>query len=109
VNRVEQRALELEREARLELGELLRLQQDLSRLKTETLDKFAEGDLEGKELVAGFLAVVNDARNYLTRLTLHERDNLSEQARRAGRQVDEVWAEAVGRSGKSPQRKEETA
>jgi len=40
----------------------------LTRLKAEALDRFVEGELKGKELMAAFLAHVADARDYLTRL-----------------------------------------
>jgi TRAP-type uncharacterized transport system substrate-binding protein len=95
VTQIEQRVLELESAATLDLGTLLHLQQSLSHLKKKVLDQFAEGALEGKELMSGFLAVVNDTRNYLTRLILHERDNLKEQAHHEGLKVKDVWARAV--------------
>jgi TRAP-type uncharacterized transport system substrate-binding protein len=95
VNQVEHRVLALESAATLDLATLLQLQHNLSYLKKEVLDKFAEGALEGKELMSGFLAVVNDTRNYLTRLILHERDHLKEQAQHEGIKVKEIWARAV--------------
>jgi len=91
-----QRALELELGAMLDLRELLRLQVELSRLKNEALSRFAEGKLEGEALIAGFVAHVNNARNYLTRLILHERDNLENRAQSEQRPAEELWAETMG-------------
>lgn len=93
---VEQRALDLELGAMLDLRELLRLQVELSRLKNEALSRFAEGKLEGEALISGFVAHVNDARNYLTRLILHERDNLENRAQSEQRPAEELWAESMG-------------
>jgi hypothetical protein len=93
---IEQKALDLELGAMLDLKELLRLQVELSRLKNEALARFAEGSLEGEELISGFVAHVNDARNYLTRLILHERDNLENRAQSENRPAEELWEEAVG-------------
>jgi TRAP-type uncharacterized transport system substrate-binding protein len=93
---IEQKALDLELGAMLDLRELLRLQVDLSRLKNEALSRFAEGNLEGEALISGFVAHVNDARNYLTRLILHERDNLENRAQSENRPAEELWEEAVG-------------
>jgi TRAP-type uncharacterized transport system substrate-binding protein len=93
---IEQRALNLELAAMLDLKELLRLQLDLNRLKNEALSRFAEGKLEGESLMSGFIAHVNDARNYLTRLILHERDNLENRAQSENRPAEELWTEVLG-------------
>jgi len=96
VTEIERRVLQLEMSATLELRELLQLQQELGRLKGEALAKFAAGELEGDELISGFLAHVNDARNYLARLILHGRDNLEEEAIIQGRPLGALWNETVG-------------
>ena len=80
----------------LDLKELLRLQVDLSHIKNEALSRFAEGKLEGEALISGFVAHVNDARNYLTRLILHERDNLENRAQSENRPAEELWIETIG-------------
>ncbi|MGE3809140.1 MAG: TAXI family TRAP transporter solute-binding subunit [Gemmataceae bacterium] len=95
VSHVEQRALELERSAALDLRVLLRLQRELNQIKDEVLRKFASGEVQGELLVSGFLTLVNDARNYITRLLLHERQNLEQQAVQVGRSVDELWRQAL--------------
>jgi hypothetical protein len=107
VNKIEQEALILERGAELDLRKLLRLQLRLTQLKDEALKKFAAGKLQGEELVAGFLTLVNDTRNYLTRLILHERKTVEDRAAHQGRTLEEVWLESVGpdtpeREGRNP-------
>jgi TRAP-type uncharacterized transport system substrate-binding protein len=96
VSEIERRAMSLESASALDLKALLELQSDLGRLKGEALDKFAEGELEGEELMSGFLAHVSDARDYLARMILHERDNLEDAAQAQGRAPQELWDEAVG-------------
>jgi TRAP-type uncharacterized transport system substrate-binding protein len=96
VTEVERQASVLERAAELELKALLELQKKLGRIKSEALDRFAEGSLEGAELLSSFLTHVSDARDYLTRMILHERDNLEDQARAEGRSARSVWIDAIG-------------
>jgi hypothetical protein len=93
---IDEQALALEMDARLEIKELLKLQAELCRIKNEALARFAEGKLEGGELLSGFVSHVNDARNYLNRLILHERDNLEDQAVKERRTPESVWTEAIG-------------
>ena len=99
---IEGRALRLESAAAPGLGELLGLQAELSGLKGETLRKFAEGEVDGEELLTGFLLYVNDARDYLNRLILHERDNLEALAQVQGRPASEAWIDALRASGGAP-------
>jgi hypothetical protein len=47
----------------------------LGLLKTEALDRFTDGELEGKELMAGFLTHVRDARDYRTGLIAQARES----------------------------------
>jgi TRAP-type uncharacterized transport system substrate-binding protein len=96
---IEEQALALEMEARLEIKEMLALQHELVRLKNEALARFAEGKLEGGQLISGFVSHVNDARNYLNRLILHERDNLEDRAITERRTAESVWSEALAGSG----------
>jgi hypothetical protein len=96
VTKIERRALGLELGATLDLKELLGLQVELSRLKAEALQRFADGELEGETLISGFVTHVNDARAYLARLTLHERDNLEEKAALRQQSAESAWHEAVG-------------
>jgi len=96
VTEIERRALQTEMEVRFDLKELLQLEVELSRIKIDALQRFADGEFEGEQLISGFLTHVNDARDHLTRLILHERDNLEEQAARQSRTAEAVWYEAVG-------------
>jgi TRAP-type uncharacterized transport system substrate-binding protein len=68
VTRIEERVLEAERSRPLALPELSVVRDRLHRLKTEALDEFARTDFAGKDLLFGFLAQVNDVRDYVTRL-----------------------------------------
>ena len=94
--------MRLESAAAPGLADLLGLQAELSGLKVETLRKFADGEVDGEELLTGFLLYVNDARDYLNRLILHERDNLEDQAQVQGRPASEAWIEALNASGGAP-------
>ncbi len=96
VARVERRALELSRAPTLDLAALLQLQEELTRIKGEALERFASGELDGEELMSGFLVHTSDARDFLVRLILHERDNLEEHARAQRRPAEALWNEAVG-------------
>ena len=79
---VEHRALALSREPTLDLAELLRLQDELAQIKREALERFAGGELEGEELMSGFLVHASDTRDFLIRLILHQRENLEDRALR---------------------------
>jgi TRAP-type uncharacterized transport system substrate-binding protein len=74
VTRIEEQAARVERAHPGDRGALSALQVELSRLKMEALDRFTEGQLEGRELMAAFLAHVADTREYLTRLLSVERE-----------------------------------
>jgi TRAP-type uncharacterized transport system substrate-binding protein len=96
VAQVERRALVLSRAPTLDLAALLQLQEDLSSIKGEALERFADGELDGEELMSGFLAHASDARDFLMRLILHQRDNLEDNARAQRRPAEALWNEAVG-------------
>ncbi|CAN5171840.1 hypothetical protein BH09SUM1_BH09SUM1_32000 [soil metagenome] len=103
VTSIEKRVMDLEKEARLNLEELLKLRTQLSGLKSEALEKFAAGKLKGEELMASFLTHVTDVRNYLGSLILYERERLGDVAlhgKESGANPDanlaELWREAVG-------------
>lgn len=96
VNELEREARKLERTSHIPLRELMLIQRQIAQLKREAVDKFADGKLAGEELFSSFLAVVNDARDYVTRLIIHERDNLEREARRREKPFAELWTEAVG-------------
>jgi hypothetical protein len=96
VAQVERRALEVSRAPTLDLAALLQLQDDLTRIKGEALQRFADGEFDGEELMSGFLAHASDARDFLMRLILHQRDNLEDIARAQHRPAEVLWNEAVG-------------
>jgi TRAP-type uncharacterized transport system substrate-binding protein len=99
---IERRAADQELSAELDLPALLNLRRELVRLKQEALEKFAAGELEGEALMSGFLAHVSDTSSYLTRLILHQRDNLEDAARIQGRTPEDMWDEAVSRTEAAP-------
>ena len=96
VAQVERRALTLSRAPTLDLAALLQLQDDLTQIKGEALQRFADGELHGEELMSGFLAHTSDARDFLVRLILHERENLEDRALAQRRPAEALWKEAVG-------------
>jgi hypothetical protein len=96
---IEDQALNLETGSTLDLKELLRLQVELNGLKNEALSRFADGKLEGEALMSGFVTYVNNARDYLTRLILHERENLENRAALERRPAEEIWDETMRPDG----------
>jgi TRAP-type uncharacterized transport system substrate-binding protein len=99
---IERRAANQELSAELNLPVLLDLRRELVLLKQEALGKFAAGELEGEALMSGFLTHVSDTSLYLTRLILHQRDNLEDAARIQGRTPLALWDEAVNRVEAAP-------
>ncbi len=102
VSEIEDRAMELEKEARLDLAELMELRRRLTEVKSEALEKYTEGRLSGEELISGFLNHVADVRSYLGALMLHERERMEEKALMAhgGQSMDRIvreeWTGALG-------------
>ncbi len=92
---IEREALVLETSPHINLGHLFRLQRQLAELKAEAIERLVGDHAEDVELMTGFITQVNDTRENLTRLILHERENLEEQAREQGLSVQAVWREAV--------------
>jgi TRAP-type uncharacterized transport system substrate-binding protein len=68
VNRIEQQAVQAECGNGVGREQLEELRAQIHRLKIEALDRFTDGELAGKELLAGFLTQADDARDYVTRL-----------------------------------------
>ncbi|MDX2177091.1 MAG: TAXI family TRAP transporter solute-binding subunit [Candidatus Sumerlaeia bacterium] len=102
VTALERRALEIESQATLDLGDLMQVRTRLSVLKSEALEQFAEGKLKGEELMSSFLTHVSDVRNYVNALILHARENLEKEARRraekgaSGEAFKRLWDASVG-------------
>jgi len=96
---IERESLQNELSAQLDLASLIRLQKELADLKSEAVTKFANGKLEGEGLIHGFLALVNDSRDQLTRLILHQRENIEQLAAEQHASPDQVWLQqSQGRS-----------
>lgn len=96
---IEKESLENEVAAQLDLAELIRLQGELAKIKSQAVSKFATGELEGEALIQGLLSLVNDARNQLTRLILHQRENIEQQSSIEQRSADEIWKQqCVGKN-----------
>jgi TRAP-type uncharacterized transport system substrate-binding protein len=74
VAQVERQAIELETQGDHNVEQLIRLNGELGRLKTEALHRFAEGQMDGEVFLGSFLTHVSDARSYLTRLIIHSRE-----------------------------------
>lgn len=72
VTEIELEALDLERAGSIDSAKLLRLRRRLTELKSEALEKHAEGVLKGEEQMISFLAHVTDVRSYLESLFAHE-------------------------------------
>jgi hypothetical protein len=84
---VELESLEFERADQLDAEHLQRLRRRLTELKTEALEKHAEGRLNGEEQMVSFLAHVTDVRSYLESLFAHE----SRQLGKAGVRCRSDW------------------
>jgi len=69
---LELQALDQERHGTLDAVRLLALRRRLSEIKSEALEKHAEGVLKGEDQMASFLLHVADVRSYLQSLYAHE-------------------------------------
>ncbi len=90
---IENASIQNELSAQLDLAALIQSQRELAKIKSEAVGKFVAGELTGEGLINGFLALVNDTREGLTRLILHERSRIEERATLEQRDVDKIWIE----------------
>jgi hypothetical protein len=74
LTRIEDQVARAEHGPGLDHEQLLALREELHKLKAEALNRFTEGEMAGKELLAGFLVHVHDARDYVTRLMQQQTD-----------------------------------
>ncbi len=88
-----------EASSNLDLPSLIRLQRELTEIKTDAVHRFASGELEGEALIQGFLSLINDARQQLTRLILHQRENIEHLSAEQHRSSEEIWHEQAIASG----------
>jgi TRAP-type uncharacterized transport system substrate-binding protein len=73
VNRLDDQAMNLEEGGHETVSELLKLRGQLTLLRGITLDRFAEGELDDRELMTSFLAHINSSRDNLARLIAQHR------------------------------------
>jgi hypothetical protein len=67
VTNIEKQAMQIDRAQPSAVGQLAVLGKQLGQVKTEALDRFTQGELEGKDLLVGFLTQVADVRECLAR------------------------------------------
>jgi hypothetical protein len=91
VIKIEQQALESELSAKLQLVDLIRLQQELALLKSDAVRGFVSGEWQSPTMLNGLLALINDTREQITRLILHERENIEQDAEKKHVQPDSLW------------------
>jgi TRAP-type uncharacterized transport system substrate-binding protein len=73
VSRLDEEAMRREESGDVTMDELLSLRGRLAQLRSATLDRFTDGELNDNELLSSFLAHVNSSRDYLTRLIAQRR------------------------------------
>jgi len=95
VIRIEQQALESELSAKLQLVDLIRLQQELALLKSDAVQGFVSGEWQSPTMLNGLLALINDTREQITRLILHERENIEQDAEKKHVQPDALWRKEI--------------
>lgn len=88
---IEQKLLAFDTQVRMQVGVLIELLQRLSDLKSEVIRRFTNGEIEGERLMLGFMTLANDSRNHITRLLLHERENIEEQASKESASLSDLW------------------
>jgi TRAP-type uncharacterized transport system substrate-binding protein len=82
IARIEEQVRQIERDHMGGHQQLLELRDELSRLKTEALDRLTRGELSDRELLPAFLVQCNDVRDHVNRLI--ERCNGVPQTTEAG-------------------------
>ncbi len=96
VNTIERESLSNEMAAQLDLAELIRLQRELADVKSDVVSKFASGELDIASSIHGFLSLINDTRDQLTRLILHQRDTIEAIAEQQHVRSDTIWNQQLG-------------
>ena len=91
VIKIEQDSLQSELSAKLQLADLIRLQQELALLKSDAVRGFISGEWQSPTMLNGLLALINDTREQITRLILHERENIEQDAEKQHVQADMLW------------------
>jgi hypothetical protein len=88
---IEQEALTNEVASKLDLADLIRLQRELAQLKSDAVQGFVAGEWQGTNMLNGLLALINDTREQITRLILHERENIEQNAAAKELDPNELW------------------
>ncbi|MFN7738238.1 MAG: TAXI family TRAP transporter solute-binding subunit [Pirellula sp.] len=91
VIKIEQESLQSELSAKLQLADLIRLQKELADLKEDAVKGFVTGEWQSPTMLNGLLALINDTREQITRLILHERENIEQDAEKKHVQPDMLW------------------
>jgi hypothetical protein len=98
---LERRVVEIELSSAIELDDLIAIQRELLQVKSETLDRFARGEIDGSTTLADLLVPIRALRDHVGELLLHVRDSLETQARAEGRTAGAVWDEAAEKTNDS--------
>jgi len=99
---IERQVGELERGDSLKVEPLLELQRELARLKNEALERFSSGELEGRELISGFLTHVNDARDFVGQLIVYVRNSSGQSAAARSDLAEVVRSQAIADAEEPP-------
>ncbi len=95
VAEIERRMAAHELGAELELEPIAALRRELLELKREMLDRFAAGELGDPALISVLLTPMNAARDQLSDLLLHVREQVEHRADAEGRSSASVWSEEM--------------
>ena len=93
VSNLENEALALERETRLDLSRLIALRARLGEVKARALRAFSNGSVHSDELLSSFLTHVSDVRSHINAMILHERDRREKTAHARGPDEEKVLRE----------------
>lgn len=69
---IETRALRFEQEAAMSVDDLEKMQNELGDIKSELIERYRNGELEGADMLSAFLKHANDASELISRIVLHE-------------------------------------
>lgn len=69
---IENRALQYEQDGEMTVGDLEQMQNELGEIKTELIQRYQQGYLEGADMLSAFLKHANDASELISRIVLHE-------------------------------------
>jgi len=76
---IENQALRFEQDPEMSVADLEEMQNELGNIKTELIQRYRDGHLEGADMLSAFLKHANDASELISRIVLHEVKPKSEQ------------------------------